>query len=142
MTSNRNTSSADNQAVGLPTHQDAADLTVFYDGACPLCSREINFYQKRSGLADVDWVDVSDCDDSDMPAGLTREQALARFHISLPDGSLQSGPRGFGEIWLRMRGVSWLGKVAQINRLQPVYELLYSGFLRLRSILIARMRRH
>ena len=33
---------------------------VFYDGACPLCIREIAFYKRRKGADGVTWVDVSD----------------------------------------------------------------------------------
>lgn len=114
--------------------------TVFYDGACPLCSREIGFYKNRSSLSDLDWVDVSACAETDVPQGLTRDELLARFHVRLSDGTLRSGPKGFGEIWVRMKGFSLLGKLLQINGLQPLLEWLYRGFLVVRSLIIKRLR--
>ncbi len=30
---------------------------VFFDGACPLCAREIEFYQKQEGASGIAWVD-------------------------------------------------------------------------------------
>ena len=30
---------------------------VFFDGACPLCAREIEFYQKQEGASRIAWVD-------------------------------------------------------------------------------------
>ena len=31
--------------------QPQPPLTVYYDGACPVCRREIGFYRKRTGEA-------------------------------------------------------------------------------------------
>lgn len=33
--------------------------TVYYDGGCPVCSREINFYRHRPGGESLAWVDVT-----------------------------------------------------------------------------------
>ena len=32
---------------------------VFYDGACPLCSREIAHYRRRQDSDDLLWLDIS-----------------------------------------------------------------------------------
>jgi hypothetical protein len=32
-----------------PAQPASATVTVFYDGACPLCATEIGFYQRRRG---------------------------------------------------------------------------------------------
>jgi hypothetical protein len=34
-------------------------LTVYYDGSCPICSREIGFYRARPGADGFDWVNVA-----------------------------------------------------------------------------------
>ena len=47
-----------------PAQQTSAAVTVFYDGACPLCATEIGFYQRRRGAERVAWVDASACSDS------------------------------------------------------------------------------
>ena len=118
---------------------DTSAMTVFYDGACPLCSREIAFYKKRKSLSSLTWVDVSNCAKNDIPNGLTRHEVMARFHVRLADGTLRSGPRGFGEIWARMQGFAWLGKALQTNCLQPLLEWLYRGFLVVRTLTIKQM---
>ncbi len=38
---------------------ETEQLTVYYDGACPLCRREIGFYQGRRGADGICWADVS-----------------------------------------------------------------------------------
>ena len=34
-------------------------LTIYYDGSCPLCRREIAFYRRLRATMRLDWVDVS-----------------------------------------------------------------------------------
>jgi len=68
-------------------------LTVYYDGACPLCRREIDFYRRRSGGDSVAWVDAAAFEDHLISPDLTRADALARFHVRLPNGTLESGAR-------------------------------------------------
>jgi len=38
---------------------EPAPLTVFYDGACPLCRREIAFYQRLDRAQRLVWRDVA-----------------------------------------------------------------------------------
>lgn len=42
-------------------------LSVFYDGDCPLCQREIAFYRRRSGAERIRWIDVASCDEAVLP---------------------------------------------------------------------------
>ena len=51
--------------------------TTYYDGACPLCAREIGFYRRQNGADRICWVDISDIDTVDVAPDLSREQALA-----------------------------------------------------------------
>lgn len=109
-------------------------LTVYYDGACPLCSREIGFYQRRRGAEAVDWVDVADVTGEFIGPDLPRSKALARFHVRLPDGTLESGARGFGALWAVMPGFGWLGSVAQSRAGQRAMEAVYRAFLKVRPM--------
>ena len=47
-------------------------LTVYYDGACPLCRREIDFYRRRETDTPIDWVDVSRASSETVAPDLTR----------------------------------------------------------------------
>ena len=69
--------------------------TAFYDGACPLCAREIGFYRRQEGADWICWVDISSIDTMDVAPDLAREEALARFTVRDADGSLVSGGRAF-----------------------------------------------
>ncbi|WP_240756880.1 thiol-disulfide oxidoreductase DCC family protein [Roseicella aquatilis] len=105
-------------------------VTVFYDGACPVCSREIAFYRGRAGAEALCWVDVS----REAPAGLDRAAALARLHARLPDGRLVSGAAAFAEIWRRVPGFRRLGRLVAWGPVAPLAEAGYRAFLRLRRL--------
>ena len=113
------------------TGNDCA-LTVFYDGACPLCRREIGWYRRRRNDGRIDWLDVSQCADEALPQGLDRPTLLARFHVALPDGRVVSGSSAFAALWLRYPGLRWAGRLARIPPLPLLLELGYRLFLRLR----------
>jgi len=107
-------------------------LTVFYDGACPLCRREIGWYRRRRNDGRIDWLDVSQCADEALPQGLDRPTLLARFHVALPDGRVVSGPPAFAALWLRYPGLRWAGWLARIPPLPLLLEGGYRLFLRFR----------
>ena len=109
-----------------------AALTVYYDGACPLCRREIGFYRRRKGAEAIDWVDVAASDHAPIAPDLTRGDALARFHVRLPDGRLESGASGFGALWAVLPSYRWLGRLVRLPWLQPIFETAYNGFLQFR----------
>jgi predicted DCC family thiol-disulfide oxidoreductase YuxK len=107
-------------------------VTVFYDGACPLCSAEISFYRRRRGADRVGWVDVSACPAENVTAGLTRDQALRRFHVQDADGRLISGGRAFAVLWTALPGYAWIGRLFRLRPLAWAIDRAYDGFLKWR----------
>lgn len=118
-----------------------APLTVFYDGACPLCQREIRFYRRLSEDGEVHWVDVETTETCHLPEGLTRDGALARFHVQTGNGEMLSGARGFIALWAHIPGFQWLAKVARVPPLPWILEQGYRTFLLLRPFLQRALRR-
>jgi predicted DCC family thiol-disulfide oxidoreductase YuxK len=110
------------------------DLQVYYDGGCPVCSREIAFYKARPGADGFVWVDVSHAESPDLGSGLTRDKALARMHVRRADGTLLSGAAAFAEMWRRMPGFRWLGRVLAVPPFGSLAELGYRGFLLARKL--------
>lgn len=119
----------------------AAPLTVLYDGACPLCRREIGIYSGLQPLksdAPVCFADVSNAAiplPSALPPGVTREQLLARFHVRGRDGELLSGARAFLALWASLPGWRWLALVGRLPGAAWVMERGYRVFLRIRPLL-------
>ena len=112
---------------------------VFFDGACPLCAREIAFYRKHDGASDIAWVDVSQTGIAELPDGLSRNDALARFHVQTADGNLVDGAAAFAHLWSALPRFRLVGKVARIPPVLWVLERLYNLFLPLRPYLQRRV---
>jgi predicted DCC family thiol-disulfide oxidoreductase YuxK len=94
-----------------PIESTGPSATVYFDGGCPVCSREVAMYQRQPGADAVQWVDISQCGKADLGAGLTREAAMARLHLRRPDGSLVSGARAFTDLWRLLPRWAWLGRL-------------------------------
>ncbi len=108
-------------------------LTVYYDGACPVCSREVAFYRRRSGAEHIAWIDAATCDASDLGPGLIREDALGRLHVRRRDGGLQSGADAFLAIWRRLPAFRPLARIFAWAPLNRSLEGAYGIWLRWRS---------
>jgi predicted DCC family thiol-disulfide oxidoreductase YuxK len=108
--------------------------TVYYDGACPVCTAEIAQYRRAEGADRVAFVDVSRCAPEALGPGLTREVALARMHVRREDGSLASGAAAFAELWRQLPRLSWAGRLAALPPVLWILELGYRLFLRIRRL--------
>ena len=121
--------------------REALPLTVLYDGACPLCRREIGVYRGLQPLhsdSPVCFADVSDTAlslPSALPPGTTREQLLARFHVRGRDGALLSGAQAFLALWAALPGWRWLALAGRMPGAAWVMERGYRLFLRWRPLL-------
>ena len=109
--------------------------TVFFDGECPLCTREISFYRGQRGAEDINWVDVTKASLDNLPSGLTRKDALARFHVLTTGGELVSGGNAFSSLWLSLPAFQWAGKLFKISFLALLLERAYKIFLPCRPLL-------
>ena len=117
------------------------ELTVFYDGACPLCRREGAFYRRRRGAEAVRWIDVSRCGEGEVAPGLSRQRALARFHVRDGAGRLISGGRAFARLWQALPALRFWGQLLSRPPLVWLLDPAYALFLKLRPRLQALARR-
>ena len=111
----------------------APALSVLYDGACPLCRREIALYRGLRSDASVCFVDVSG--ETTLPAGTSSQQLLERFHVQRADGSLVSGAEAFLTLWAELPGWRWLARIGRLPGMRWLMERAYLGFLRWRPAL-------
>ncbi|MEL1249913.1 thiol-disulfide oxidoreductase DCC family protein [Aurantiacibacter gilvus] len=113
--------------------QDAASsatgLTVWFDGACPLCRREIAMLRRLDRRAAIDFVDVSEGQPESCP--VSREDLLARFHAREGDRVL-SGAAAFAAMYRRIPVLRPIGELARLPLLDRLFEGFYRLFLRFR----------
>ena len=110
-------------------------LKVFFDGSCPLCSREIKFYRRLAGSNKCYWIDANTMSAGEIPSKLTREDLLKRFHVEHSTEGFLSGALAFAMLWSEMFGRSWIYKFVKWPIVTFVAELAYRGFLPLRKLL-------
>ena len=107
------------------------NLTIFYDGSCPLCTAEIGHYKQADTNGGLNCIDVSSTKFED-DTMITRQAAMARFHVRLVDGQQFSGARGFVEVWRTIPSWQWFAKLSDLPGVLPVLELMYGFSLRVR----------
>ena len=103
--------------------------TVYFDGGCPVCSREIAMYQREQGADAVNWVDVTRCSEAALGPGLSRDATMARLHLRQVDGTLVSGAAAFTGLWRRLPRWAWLGRALDTRVTLWFLEAGYRAFL-------------
>ena len=103
-------------------------VKVWFDSACPLCSREISIMRKLDWFNKVDFVDVLSTPD----CPTQREHLLERFHAQRLGGPLLSGAAAFALLWRSLPLLRPLGEIARIPFVLRILEILYLRFLAIR----------
>lgn len=111
---------------GDPHRSRHVALTVFYNGACPICRRHIARYQAASAGRSrlIAW-----CDAAAAPWALKRwhvepDDALLRLYIVDADGRLLAGAAAFARLWRALPGYRAAGLLAGL----PGVGLLIDAF--------------
>jgi predicted DCC family thiol-disulfide oxidoreductase YuxK len=118
--------------LGLKNEVVPGRLTVFYDGACPLCRREIKFYKGIDGSHKIKWQNIAIGKECNSPEGLSREAALKRFHIESLNGQLLDGAVAFEHVGRSLPRFYALGWIAQLSPVTQILDLAYVLFLKFR----------
>ena len=108
--------------------------SVFYDGQCPLCAAEIGMYRGQDKLGALTLIDAS-APQATLPPGLTRQVAMARFHVLTGDGRLLSGAEAFVAVWQTLPNWRWLAGLSRLPGMLWVMEAAYRLFLPVRPYL-------
>ncbi len=106
-------------------------LIVWYDGACPLCRREIALIRRLDRAGAIRFVDAAE---GDVSCPVERADLLARFHAS-EGGLILSGAAAFAAMWRAVPLLRPLGLAARKPWVVALLERGYRGFLRVRPTL-------
>jgi len=115
---------------------DTKGVTVWHDGTCPLCRREIALMRRLDRRGAIRFVDASDPDGI---CPIDRRAMLARFHAR-EDGRLLSGAAAFAAMWRAIPLLRPLGIAARNRHVLALLERAYLLFLRVRPRLQAILR--
>jgi len=101
-------------------------VTVWYDGGCPLCVREIALMNRLDRRDRIEFVNV-DLEDASCP--VDRQLLLRRMHAREGDGPLVDGAAAFAAMWRAIPVFRPLGLLAKNRAVLWVLERFYRGFL-------------
>jgi predicted DCC family thiol-disulfide oxidoreductase YuxK len=104
-------------------------LTIWFDGSCPLCSREIMLMKRLDRRGAIDFIDVAATDATDCP--IDRAELLSRFHAR-ENGVLLSGAAAFAAMWRTIPLLRPFGLLARNALVLALLERCYVAFLRVR----------
>ncbi len=116
------------------------EITVLYDGACPLCSREIEMLRRRDrGRGAIGAIDIAAPEFDAARYGLDQERVMARMHAVLPDGTVVEGMEVFRRVYSAV-GLGWVLAPSRWPLLRGAFDAAYAWFARNRLRLTGRAR--
>ena len=110
-------------------------ITIFYDGTCPLCLREIGLLRRldrRRGR--IRFQDVSPPDAAEF-CPIPQEKLLARFHVETRDGRIVDGAEAFTEAYSELPFMAWVRLIGRFAPTRWVLNRMYDGLLLIRPSL-------
>jgi predicted DCC family thiol-disulfide oxidoreductase YuxK len=119
----------------LSTTPSLPTLTVFYDGACRVCSREIAMYQRAKGSENILFVDICAASFDAQKENLDPFEVHRSFHVRAADGTLFKGVEGFVKIWDTLPGFHWMAKASRLPGMRPLMNVGYRVFTVVRPYL-------
>jgi predicted DCC family thiol-disulfide oxidoreductase YuxK len=102
--------------------------TVFFDGACPLCRREIAHYRRIDRAQRLRWVDAATEVEILAMHDLDLERAMAELHVLDGNGRWHRGVDAFLVIWSRLPAYRWLARLVSALRLRAPLGFVYRHF--------------
>ena len=111
-------------------------LTIFYDGACGVCSTEISHYRS---IADqrIDFVDIAAVDFNAESYDKQVEEFQKKLHACDADGHFFTGVEAFRRLWeaLPSPGYSLLSTFVGLPGIHFMARAGYAAFARFRHLL-------
>ena len=120
-----------------------AQLTILYDGGCPLCLREVRFLERRDrrcnpGAGRLAFVDIDAADyDPARHGGIGYREAMGRIHAIAADGSVLVDVAVFRQAYALI-GLGWLYAPSGWPGLKQLADGMYGLWARWRLPLTRR----
>lgn len=114
--------------------------TVLFDGACHLCSREIEHYRRLDRAARLQLIDIAAPHFDAAAHGMDPAAVHKHLHVRRIDGSWAIGVDAFIAIWETLPRYRWAARWAARAPVKAVLRLGYAGFAKVRPYLPRRLR--
>ena len=108
---------------------NGAELTLYYDGNCVFCRREIARLRRWDGARRLDFTDIAAPGFSSLPAGVDMQSLNTEMHALAADGRLLVGIDSLLAAYTLV-GRGWMVAPLRVRALRPVLSSLYRRFAR------------
>jgi predicted DCC family thiol-disulfide oxidoreductase YuxK len=112
-------------------------LTVFFDGACPICDREIALMRRLDRRRQLEFCDFSVQEYDAASSGFAVADLGAVIHARWADGSVITGVEVFRAMWEAV-GLGVLASLSRLSLVEPLVLKAYAWFARNRMRLTGR----
>ena len=103
-------------------------LTVYYDGKCGLCRREIEYYKRVAPADQFVWLDIASDPAALADLDISQADALRRLHARDSFGNIYVGVAAFIAIWHGLNYWRYLAMIINLPLLQQVAAFAYDRF--------------
>lgn len=106
-------------------------IKILYDGACPICSTEMNFLKRKDKTNRILLEDISKTDLDVSKVGKSKEELNRFIHAILPDGKIISGVEVFRQAY-SIVGLGFLLWPTTLPIIRQLADCAYSIFAKFR----------
>lgn len=103
-------------------------ITVFYDGKCGLCSKEINHYRKVAPSNIFNWQDITESADELNKEGISLSEGLRLLHAKDEEGLVYVGVDAFILIWKQLKRWHILASLVGLPIIRHIANAAYRAF--------------
>ena len=103
-------------------------ISVFFDGKCNLCSKEIDYYQRIAPKNTFNWVDITKTPGELDKFEIKLSDGLRLMHVADSNGNIFTGVDAFIIMWKQIKYWKFLGLFVSLPIVKQIAKLLYQYF--------------
>jgi len=124
-------------SMQTPAAEPGFAIEVFFDGACPLCAREIALLRKLDHRGRIRFTDIAAGDFDPHAWGVEMATLMAGIHGRLPGGELVTGVEVFRRLYAAV-GFERSVAFSRLPLIAPLLDAAYAVFAKNRLRLTGR----
>lgn len=103
-------------------------ISVYYDGKCGLCAKEIAYYTKIAPSHVFRWVDITVCSRELKEEGISLSDGLKLLHVKDKLGKFHVGVDAFVCMWRALPRWRYLAYVVSLPGVNYIANIVYHCF--------------
>ena len=131
------TAASSDRCLSVVDRMPEPEFEVFYDGHCPLCSREIAALRRLDRHQRIAFTDIAAPGFDARAIGVDHSELMSRVHGRTRDGQIVEGVEVFRRLYAAV-GFEWLVGLTRLPGIRGALDAAYRVFARNRLRLTGR----